>query len=264
MQLRRIRVHPVKSLTGLDVGSAEFTPSGFLRDDRRWCLVRQEASVVTPDAAYMTKVDKTGEASALARTRVHHGASLGVLSLELDGQTSPEFCLPQDSDAMSAWCSERYGVALRLEESTQQGWPDVAVYGSPEECGAVSGPTVISTATLAYLSDRLELPPEELLIRFRTNLLVHADDLEPFGEDELTEIALGDVPLAVAGRVQRCPVPGRDLSSGKYDRTFAKRFIEAKAESPGAKTLARSELYTASVYTRVLKPHAQLVVAQHT
>lgn len=258
MELRRIRIHPVKSLAGVDVQSAGFTASGGLREDRRWCFVQQDASDVTPDSVYMTKVDKNAETSSLGRTRVHHGSMLGVLSLELDGHVSAEFRLPEDCEAMSAWCSERYGVTLRLEESTDHGWPDVAVYGSPAEYAAVSGPTVISTVTIAYLSDRLELSPEELLFRFRTNLLVHADDLEPFGEDELTEITLGDVRLEVVGRVTRCPVPGRDATSGRFDRTFARRFVEAKAACPSGKTLQRSELYTVSVFTRVLTPQATL------
>lgn len=260
MQLRRIRIHPVKSLTGVDVESAGFTSSGFLRDDRRWCLLRQDAGDVTPDSVYMTKVDKNADASALARTRVHHGSSLGSMSLELDEHISLEFRLPEDSDAMSAWCSERYGVALGLEESAEQGWPDVAVYGSPDEYAAVSGPTVISTATLAYLGDCLAMSPEELLLRFRTNLLIHADDLEPFGEDELTELTLGDVRLSVVSPVHRCPVPARDVASGRYDRTFTRRFVEAKSACRIGESLDRGELYTASVFTRVLTPHATLSV----
>src|SRR6478609_607866 len=46
MQVTRLRVYPVKSFAGLDVGSARVLPWG-LADDRRWAVVDPDGEPVT-------------------------------------------------------------------------------------------------------------------------------------------------------------------------------------------------------------------------
>ena len=70
-----------------------------------------------------------------------------------------------------------------------------------------------------------------------------------------------EVRLQVVERVPRCPVPARDVDSGRYDRGFARALVEAKAATRIGQPLDRGELYTASVFTRVLTPSATLSVA---
>lgn len=258
MQLKRIRIYPIKSLMGMDLIEVGFTPVGALQNDRRWCFVNVGAASVTPDTVFMTKSEPTSQRSRLMQMQVSFIESAQRLSLEIDGQHSPTFQLPDEHDRLAGWCSDKIGIPLRLDESPDYGWPDTSVYGDAEFREQHSGPTLISTATLGYLSETLSISENDLFLRLRTNLLVHDSELLPFGEDNLETVQIDDVKFDIIRPVKRCPVPARDLSSGDYNKSFAKQLIDAKSATEVGKALSREDLYTASVFTKVVDVHGRL------
>ena len=143
------------------------------------------------------------------------------------------------------------GVAHRLREIAVHDLPLDHWDRYPAELQAVEIDDVQRVA-------QAHLRPAELTVVAVGPEAEHRPQLEPFGEEELTQIALGDVLLKAAGRVPRCPVPARDVASGRLDRGFAIGLVEAKAATRVGQPLERGDLHSASVYTRVLTPGATL------
>ena len=47
MQLKRIRIYPIKCLEGLELERSGFTSAGALEFDRRWCLLYGETEIIS-------------------------------------------------------------------------------------------------------------------------------------------------------------------------------------------------------------------------
>jgi uncharacterized protein YcbX len=218
MLLTRIRVHPVKSLGGLDVRSARVEPWG-LAADRRWAVIDENGRKVT-----------ARERNQMLGLRVEPLAGGGVLlgsetsaPLRVDvptdaapipvGVSRQGTALPAGAEA-DEWLSTRIGQAVRLV------WqPDPTVRSVSDEHGGLdgdrmsladAGPLLLTTeASLAALNAWTdEGAPELDMLRFRPNVVVDGD--EPFAEDEWGFVTLGDVRFRVAAGCDRCMMTGID------------------------------------------------------
>ncbi|MGC5225033.1 MOSC domain-containing protein [Micromonospora sp. DT81.3] len=236
MQVTRLRVYPVKSLAGLEVGSARVLPWG-LADDRRWAVVdphgepvtAREANallslgaVVLDDGALLLS-DRDAES---LRVPVPRGA--GPVAV---GQSRQGSALPADSGS-AAWLSARLGRPVRLV------WqPDPLVRPVNPSLGGHPGDRVsladVAPLLLASESSLAQLdrwtdegtPPMDML-RFRPNVVVDGDPDAPFAEDAWPFVQLGDVRFRVSGVCDRCVMTTIDpgsLARGKEPiRTLAK------------------------------------------
>jgi len=107
--------------------------------------------------------------------------------------------------------------------------------GYPDDSEA-SGPTIISTASLARVSDWFGLHIDETRLRFRATLEI--DGVPAFWEDQLfpaeptgmLRFRIGEVNFEGSNPCARCPVPTRDAHSGVDDIGFSKRFVELRRE----------------------------------
>ncbi|GAA2036174.1 MOSC domain-containing protein [Agromyces tropicus] len=235
MQVTRLRVYPVKSFAGRDVGSAIVRPWG-LEGDRRWGVVDADGSPVT-----------ARERNALLSLTAEPLADGGLLlaapgdaeSLRVDppvgappvpvGHSRQREALPAGDEA-DDWLSARMRAPLRLV------WqPDpLARPVNPEHGGrpgegltlADAGPLLLaSEASLAQLDAWTpdDVPPLDIL-RFRPNVVVDGD--EPFGEDRWTHVRLGGVRFRMTEVCDRCVMTQVDpttLARGKEPiRTLAR------------------------------------------
>jgi uncharacterized protein YcbX len=206
-RLARIVIFPVKSLDGVAVNEARVLPSGALEHDRQWALFDAQGKWIngkrTPQIHQLRSVvDPVG----------------GKIALTAGGKTGA-FAIDADRPQVEQWLSDFFRLAVRVEENAAAGFPDDT---------AAPGPTVVSTATLAEVTNwfpGLALP--ETRRRFRANLEI--EDVEPFWEDRLyaeegeaVRFQIGDVLLEGTNPCQRCVVPTRNAETGgRYDEFVA-------------------------------------------
>jgi len=215
-QLDRITIFPIKSLDGHQVQSVEVLPSGALAGDRLFALQDTSGQFVNGK-----------KNAAVHRVRARFGDDLESVTLSCDGNEET-FALEVGNQALAEWLGQRLGVECQLVENRTGGFPD--------DCDS-PGPTLISTASLAEVSDWFpEMNLEEARRRFRMNLEVGSE--LPFWEDRLvaekpnlSRFRVGDTVWQGRGICRRCVVPSRDARYGTTTASFAKEFSRRRQES---------------------------------
>ena len=263
-KLDRITIYPVKSLDGLDVAEARVLPSGGLENDRRWQLTDLEGRVLNAKRTPLfhtirAEFDLGGSSDGAAAVAFPAGPWLGsnIVTLSIDpaalearaipgierlaGLAAGTFPLVPGPDGPCGWFSEVFGMGVLLLERADGGFPDDR---------EASGPTVISTATLAEVARWFRLDVNECRRRFRANL--EFGECEAFWEDALAsparpdlqpslldlppdlladpyadlpppeprEFSIGEVRLKATNACRRCVVPSRDSRTGRVTELF--------------------------------------------
>lgn len=207
--LSRITIYPIKSLDGYDATAAKVLPSGALENDRRWAIVDGQGRYINGKRT-----------AAVHQIRATFAENIASVALSADGNVG-HFQLPAESPALAQWLSDAFQLKCRLIENADGGFPDD---------GDASGPTIISTASLAAAASWFpEINVAEMRRRIRANLETDAPD--PFWEDHLADDGLSPRRIAVGGVVyrgrticQRCVVPTRDARSGETLPGFVPKF----------------------------------------
>lgn len=239
--LARILIYPVKSLDGISVHHAAFTPRGGLVDDRRWALFDDDGELI--NGKRMPRVHDV---------RARYDLDARTIELTVKATKAQQtFSLVDDVPALDRWFSDFFDVSVSLREAPDGGFPD-----DPD----APGPTVVSTATLSAVASWFPgLTVDEVRQRFRANL--ELDCPEPFWEDrlyanagELLRFQIGAVQFDGTNPCQRCGVPPRDPETGKPWPGFAKQFSEHReATLPSWANASRFDhFYRLSVNTRVV------------
>lgn len=237
MQVTRVRVHPVKSFAGVDVGAATVEPWG-LAGDRRWAVVDPEGEPITAREAngLLGLTAEIGEDGALTLGDRDGGDPLTV-GEPRDAASIPVrhsrqgTALPAGAGA-DAWLTRRLGRPARLV------WqPDPRVRAVNPAHGGRAGDHVsladVGPLLLASESSMAQLnrwtddgTPGLSILRFRPNVIVDGDPDEPFAEDAWPSVRLGEVRFRVSGVCDRCVMTTIDpdtLVRGKEPiRTLAK------------------------------------------
>lgn len=237
-RLTRITLYPVKSLDGVDVGSAPVQAGGALANDRRWRLVDAEGRVVnakrTPGLhAVRAEYDL---AARRIRLRVDAAASLPPERRP----AAAEFPLVPGPTGPCAWLAEVLGLDLLLEERAEGGFPDDR---------DAPGPTLAAAATLDTVAAWFGIPAIEARRRFRVNLEVAGPEafwedtlacparsvaaipadlvIDPYAAAEPVAprcFAVGGQQWRATGVCRRCAVPGRRSESGREEPLFREVF----------------------------------------
>jgi uncharacterized protein YcbX len=212
--LSRITLYPFKSLDGQDVEEAVVLRDAGLRHDREYCLLDESG------AALNTK--RLGAALLRIRSEVHVG--FGEITLR-DGSGEEVFSLERDRKKLEQWFSAHLGQKITLAHDAERGFPDDT---------DASGPTLISTATLAEVGGWFGLDVDETRRRFRPNLEI--DGVPAFWEDRLygppgetIPFRIGEVAFEGVNPCARCTAPSHDSRSGEIlEPQFARLFAEKR------------------------------------
>lgn len=214
--------YPIKGCAGVSAEQAEVTPAGLVHD-RRFVFV-------TPDGTF--RCQRTTQALATIRpTVVHDGTKLtlaapGVadltLDVRLDGPRVPVtlhkiWALEgvDQGDDVADWASEVLGQPVRLARAA----PDFDRQVD-EHHGQVgfADSTALHATSLASLDDLnariLERGGDTVpMERFRPNLVLAGVD--PYGEDDLRTLTIGDAVLRYVKPDIRCRVTMTDQVTGE-------------------------------------------------
>jgi uncharacterized protein YcbX len=243
MQVTRIRVYPVKSLAGNDVGSAEVLPWG-LAGDRRWAVVDPVGAPVTArehNGMLALTVEPLADGGVLLGGGLGGAGLSGGVPLRVDqpsdaapisvGHSRQGTALPAGDEA-DEWLSARLGTPVRLvwQPDPRARPVNPAHGGLPADRMSLAdaGPLLLtSEASLAQLDAWTdEATPPLDMVRFRPSVVIDGDPDEPFAEDSWPFVDLGEVRFRVTAICDRCVMTTVDpvtLVRGKEPiRTLAK------------------------------------------
>ncbi len=241
--LTQITIYPIKSLDGKIVDRSKISLGGALEFDRRWAIVDDRGKVVNAK-----------------RTAKIHQIRSRFKFVELDrqllvtvqaGDNHPQtFCLMTELAQLAKWLSEFFCFPVTIIENTVTGFPDdLSAYG----------PTIISTATLAAISDWFpSLDLAEVRRRFRTNLEI--SHVPAFWEDklfskpgEVVNFQVGNVRFYGINPCQRCIVPTRNSLTGDITSKFQQIFNHQRQQTlPPTVNIARfNHFYRLAINTQI-------------
>jgi uncharacterized protein YcbX len=225
IKLTGLFVYPVKSCGGTSLDHADVGPRG-IRQDREWMVV---------DAAtgeFLTQ--REHPRLALVRPSLTAGgvtlAAPGFVPLEVPVDRRGPSCRVRvwddrchavgQGDAAAAWLSQWLGASCRLvrmsDDFRRDVDPDYAIEPTDQVGFADGFPfLLISEESLADLNARLAAPLP--MTRFRPNLVIRGAG-EPFAEDRMHSLQLGDVVFDVVKPCGRCVTTTVDQATAETGR----------------------------------------------
>lgn len=224
MKVGGLWMYPVKSLGGVAVPSAVLEPRGFA-GDRRWMIVDAAGRFVTRrEVPALARVDVSFSGEGSYRLSAPEGKALLPTAI-MDGPLMPVTVWRDTVQAVvveneaSALISDVAGRPVRLAFMPQEARRAVnATYGKPgEHVSFADGFPVLVTSesSLAAVNAALDRPVP--MTRFRPNIVIAGDSLEPWAENEWSGIDVGDVRLRFAKPCARCIVITQNPETGERE-----------------------------------------------
>jgi len=236
LKVSQLFIYPIKSMGGIEVDSALVTDRGF-QYDRRWMLVDENNVFISqrevPQMALM-KIKITA-----AGLEVYHQPKSSTITIPFKPQTEKfttvfiwdDNCIAQYvGHETDKWFQEMLGIKCRLVFMPDSSFRPTDYKYTPH--GHVTSLSdgypflVIGQASLDELNSRL---PEPLSMnRFRPNIVFTG--AEPFAEDQMKELTIGNILFKGVKLCARCPITTIDQGTGERQKeplkllsTFRKR-----------------------------------------
>lgn len=215
--LSNIIIYPVKALEGISVDEAMITVNGALEHDREFALMDSAGKFINGK-----KYPKVHLLRALYE--------LNEMFIELSIKDSTEqfiFNLISQADEIGKWFSDFFETHVTFCRNQLSGFPDDT---------KAYGPTVVSLGSITEVASWFNLDSEEVIKRFRPNLLV--DSPSPFWEDQLFGkegekklFSIGETKFEGTNPCNRCVVPTRNPDDSVPHPDFQKIFIENREKT---------------------------------
>lgn len=226
MHLTTLYLHPVKSLRGCAVASAEVDGLGLV-GDRRFLVVdvtgkfltqrthpRMALIVTALDATHLTLSSSMSDSVRIPRAG-DPAAPLRTVSVWKSENLLAEDCGADAADFLSMFLGESCRLVRIGPRFHRPVLKAAALPGDTVMFADACPFLVISEASLAELNDRLLARGEEPLPmdRFRPNLVVAG--CAPFAEDTWPRFRLGEITFRAAGPSVRCIMTTTDQMTGE-------------------------------------------------
>ena len=222
--LSGIHIYPVKALGGISLPEAQLTPRGLLHD-RRFLVIDRDGEFITQReqpkmATVWTEIDQ-GQL-------VFSAADMDSVAVMIEPAEQPSRMVrvwsshvpahPVSAEA-DAWLSAYLGCDVQLvympDSSERRINPDHAPDGELVSFADGYPLLIAAESSLADLNQRIVANGGRAIPmnRFRPNLVIK--DSEPFAEDQLGVIRIGDAVFRAVKRCTRCQVTTTDQASGE-------------------------------------------------
>ncbi|WP_330631430.1 MOSC domain-containing protein [Halocatena halophila] len=222
--IARLDCYPVKSLDAVTLDSARLSTGGGLKHDRAWAIVTSPAGEPLPehDPGAGGVYCNGKQTPAVHRLRSTVDLAAETIAIRETTATSTEQFSLDDTTALNAWLSDFFEQPVSVRRTDDVGYFDDQ---------SLSGPTVISTATLETVASWFDdINVAEMRRRFRANIEIGG--VSPFWEDRLfadhgehVAFRIGDVAFEGHNPCQRCVVPTRNPDTGEPTPGFRETFI---------------------------------------
>lgn len=218
MTLSEIYIYPIKSLSGIKLNEALVEERG-LQHDRRWLLINTENQFLSQRSnAEMALIDVQISETGL-KVQHRQKASLGVLEIPFQPQTSTSINVTVWDDTISAtivneasnnWFSEALGSEVRLAFMPNSSLRPADSKYAPFENNVSFADgypyLVIGQSSLDDLNNRLD--NQISMLRFRPNFVVTGG--LPYEEDHWYEFEIGNLSFLGVKPCARCVMPTID------------------------------------------------------
>jgi uncharacterized protein YcbX len=226
MHLAALFIHPVKSLRGVAVDSAEVDPLGPV-GDRRFLVVDPAGNFLTQRTvpamarvgAFIDTEALTLSCEGLEDLRVRRGPDPGAPLLSVRVWKSEGLQAEDCGEAPAAWLSRALGGPCRLVRIgpafTRQVLKKAARPGDEVSFADACPFLVASEASLGEVNRRIREAGAGAVPmgRFRPNLVLAG--CRPFEEDSWTRLRIGEVEFRSAGPSTRCVITVTDQMTGE-------------------------------------------------
>jgi uncharacterized protein YcbX len=203
-------IHPIKSCRGISVPEANVDAFG-LENDRRYMIVADSGRFVTQRDAPALALVNVALAPDELRLSAPSASPVAVPRTLTDGERTAVVVWRSECEAIveptgSRWLSAHLGRPCRLvympDDVVRAVNPDRAPSG--HRVGFQDGYPflLVSEASLADISQRVGAPMAAR--RFRPNLVIRG--FEPFEEDTVTELSIGELRFSNVKPCERCVV----------------------------------------------------------
>jgi uncharacterized protein len=222
LTLSEIWIYPVKSLGGIRLQSAQVREKG-LEHDRRWMLVDEQGRFMT---------QRTTPSMALFKLKYVDGAiavthgndeirlpALGGQGKQMQAQIWDDLVeVFEVSHGISAWLSEKLGMACRLVEFPEDNRRQIDLdYAQENENVSLADGfplLIIGQSSLDDLNGRMEAPVP--MNRFRPNLVFSGG--KPYEEDAWKEFSVGQNRFRAVKPCARCVLTTVNQDTGEKGR----------------------------------------------
>ncbi len=212
--------HAIKGAAATRAEEVTFTELG-IQYDREWI-------VCSPDGAFMSQRKEPQLAvvkpAIVGNELVVTAPGMETLAVDLEtvGEERPiDFFnkagtgQSQGSEA-AGWFSEYLGKDAELYRVAQPRTvkEECQINGATTRLGFADGfpLLIVSEASLSELNTHLSEPIG--IDRFRGNIIISGDNLEPYDEDYWRELRIGQLTVFIVRACARCPVPNTDQATG--------------------------------------------------
>lgn len=220
MHIGALHIYPVKSLGPVALDEVEVTPRG-LAGDRRWMIVDAQGKFVT--RRELPALARIGMRIGTGGYLLHAAEGEAALSASLEGgslapvtvwnDTVPACVIENDASRLvSDVAGQRLRLAYMPDDTCRAVNPDFGQPGDHVSFADAFPILVASMASLGALNMALEKPVE--MARFRPNVVLTGEGLEPWAERGWRAVTLGGVTMRLPKACIRCIVITQQPETG--------------------------------------------------
>lgn len=218
--VKSLHIYPIKSLQGLQLGSAQLVDYGF-QYDRQWMLVDSNNTFISQRTVPKMATLKTKISADKLLVMGNNNASI---ELDLNRRSDSDIAViiwrdtvqaSVEKKTVNAWFSRQLGVACKLVKlaKKQARYVDKN-FATHQETVAFADAyplLVISQGSFELLNSKLDPPID--INRFRANIVI--DGLKPHAEDKARSIIINATEIKLVKPCARCQVPSIDQKTGE-------------------------------------------------
>jgi len=264
-----IWVYPVKSLRGFSVNSSLVGARG-IGFDRRWMVVTQKNSVKEGKGTHRFLSQRTCPRMATIDVDlgylpddIHRGPPYHLIlsssgkkpivvpllqsgrTLAVDIWNDTVFGAVDQGDDVSDWltsalCGANFDRPVRLvympDNVKRMVNEKYDVKGNPSIVSFADGLPLLLASAASMRELNARMPRRMPINRFRANIIIDGDGLEPFEEDDWDVVRIGNVEFSVAKACTRCKLPSTNQKTGHQTGFYSdplSTLREFRADSKG-------------------------------
>ena len=228
MFVKSLHIYPVKSLGGLSLDEVELEARGP-KNDRRFMIVHADGE---REGKFVTQRYKGAEKLAIVRPSFHgsvlnlafpDGQSCDVIPPEPEAEILIRKLFSHDMEVQDCGegaarvLSDFLGISVRLmyqpDFVNRQADPKFAKHGDTTSLADGFSLLVTNQRSLEELNKHIAPEKQVNMARFRPNIIL--DGLEPFEEESVKSLRIGDVELEMVKPCTRCQVPNVNQETGE-------------------------------------------------
>ena len=254
-------IYPVKSCGGIKLSEAHLLETG-LAHDRQWMLVDADGRFVTQRThPAMALIQTALEADVLRLRAPGMGTDIEVPVSDFDADAAPrlrsavfrsEVQTLVEGPLVNQWLSQYLGQPIRLVRAD----PTFRRQCKPRWEGDREVTTwlpdaypllVVSQGSLDALNRRLVARGAQPVgvERFRPNIVIHDDELQPHEEDDMERLIGPGYVLQMVAPCARCPMPNLDAASGRFQEEPTRTLREYRLNRRGDNVLFGTHAFVA-------------------